>query len=296
MIMSTTNQGTEDEEMYHHGAYQQEQADTSNKALVVTLLTEYKTWIGAIAVVGITALIMGWASAPQWMWVYGVLTVLAVLTTHLSNNGIVDRITDWDPYVIYNPGIGRQSMGLYRVGEDRFRNLVVCGGDEMFTRKSPILGRVYIGTDVRELEEGEEDHAHPLHEHKENDYKPVYAPKTATYVNTTWHSKTDPVELDERKHKLDEAMTDLSILANKSIALKAKQSRIVGEKVRTIVSSILRDIDGATLPHNDEVSDVVEREMRNSTHYDFVNAGEQAEVEGSKAREYKSEGEGGDGE
>ena len=173
MIMSTTNQGTEDEEMYHHGAYQQEQADTSNKALVVTLLTEYKTWIGAIAVVGITALIMGWASAPQWMWVYGVLTVLAVLTTHLSNNGIVDRITDWDPYVIYNPGIGRQSMGLYRVGEDRFRNLVVCGGDEMFTRKSPILGRVYIGTDVRELEEGEEDHAHPLHEHKENDYKTV---------------------------------------------------------------------------------------------------------------------------
>ena len=189
----------------------------------------------------------------------------------------VDALHNINHQYIIDLGTTDGEFEMYKVGPEKFSDITICGSTDMHTRRS-VVGKLHFGYHVRELREGEEDQYHPLHNHEMNDGEPVTAPKTGLYVNSPWHELLDPYEIERRKHRLDDAIRDLSMQASQATAMQAKFHTIVRKRTQNIVHTVINQIDGATMPGDDTVGEVVEEELNKSDSYGLDNAsGEQNE-------------------
>jgi len=283
-MSANDSQGDGADQMYNSGAYDDPSPSAVGRHWMVDLAVTFKTWIGAIAVIGIVVLVGDFVQIPGWVWIYGQTALIAAVLGHVFGSRAVDALHTINHQYIIDLGTTDGEFEMYKIGPEKFSDITICGSTDMHTRRS-VVGKLHFGYHVRELEEGEEDQYHPLHEHEMNDGEPVTAPKTGLFVNSPWHELLDPYEIERRQHRLDDAIRDLSMQASKATAMQAKFHTIVRKRTQNIVHTVINQIDGATMPGDDTVGEVVEKELNKSDSYGLDNAasGEQNEGYASSA-------------
>lgn len=268
---NTQNDGDGAEQVYNTGAYDAPSASVEGRHWAVDLASTFKNWIGAIVVIGVVVLIGDFYEVPGWVWIYGQTALIAAGLGHVFGKKAVDALHNINHQYVADLGTTDGEFELYQIGPEKFSNITICGSTDMHTRRS-VVGRIHFGFHVRELEEGEEDPYHPFHLHEENDGEPVTAPRSGLYVNSPWHELLDPYEIERRQHRLDEAIRDLSMQASKATAMQAKFHTIVRKRTQNIVHTVINQIDGATMPGDETVEEVVETELNKSDSYGLENA------------------------